>query len=270
VSFRFLSDVNTSADGNDARKVIEYWNSARLCSREASTSHADPDLAWLDNLVELSVLEQRVQGWGLRRGRVLDIGAGYGRFTPLFLKIASEVILLEAADSIYHTLAETWGSQARVACCHTDFETYYDDQPFSLVFTSGVLYFYSDEMLRRFLAKAVVMLVGGGLLVIRDFVSAPQVCVKESAYVKGAHCYYRTSDFWRKAATSHGMELLEITRSKPRCSWVRDSRILRLMGLLHLRRYLRSRPAASLMRTLGSLRLGSTGIQTVFIAMKKP
>jgi len=256
-------------DRDTTQKVIQYWDKASLCSRESSTSHADPDLVYLDNLVELFVLRQCLDAWRLPRGRVLDVGAGFGRFTPLFLQFATQVVLLEAADSIYQNMADIWKSHEDIKCHHGEFDAYVDDDLFSLVFASGILYFYDDNTLNAFLTKATAMLSVGGLLIVRDFVSVPREYEKKSSYVEGATCYYRTPDYWKRLAAEHGLEFLKITRSKPQWNWLRNGRTLRILELLRLKHCLRGQIPASIMKKLGSFRLGASGVQTVFIGMRK-
>jgi ubiquinone/menaquinone biosynthesis C-methylase UbiE len=73
-----------------------------LCSLESSTSHADPDLAFLDNVIEKRKLHELLaHQLHNRGGSCLDIGAGYGRFVPVFQDYFARIVLLEAAERIF-------------------------------------------------------------------------------------------------------------------------------------------------------------------------
>jgi SAM-dependent methyltransferase len=248
-------------------RIIDYWNEEGLCSKESSTSHADPDVAYLDNTIENRILEQILGSYAVGRCRCLDVGAGYGRFTELLRGFYSEVFLLEAAERIYSSLVKLWADRPGIRCHKSVFESYVDEEKYDLIFASGVLYLYSDEKLYTFAKKAVSMLTKDGLFVLRDFLSVqkPQVC--ESNYVKDGFCYYRTPQFWISFATRFGLELRLIKRSKPRICWLRYPRVLRIMKKLRLKWCYRCRPVISALRHLGSFRIDGRGIQTVFIVM---
>ena len=247
--------------------IIDYWNEEGLCSKESSTSHADPDVAYLDNAIENRVLEQILDSYAVGRCRCLDVGAGYGRFTELLHRFYSEVVLLEAAEQIYSRLVKLWDGRPGIRCHKSVFESYVDGEKYDLIFASGVLYLYSDEMLYAFAKKAVSMLTKDGLFVLRDFLSVQKPQVSKSNYVKDGFCYYRMHQFWIKFATRFGLELRLIKRSKPRISLLRCRRTLRIMKKLRLKWFYRCRPVISSLMHLGSFRIGGRGIQTVFIAM---
>ena len=228
---------------------------------------ADPDVAYLDNTIENRVLGRLLNTWAVGRHRCLDVGAGHGRFTELLHRFYSEVVLLEAAGRIYSRLVKLWADRPGIRCHKSVFESYVDEEKYDLIFASGVLYLYSDEMLYAFAEKAISMLTKDGLFVLRDFISVqePQVC--KSNYVKDGFCYYRTPRFWTDFATRFGLELRLIKRSKPRISLLRCHRILRVIKKLRLKWCYRCRPVISALMHLGSFRIGGRGIQTVFIAM---
>jgi len=248
-------------------RIIDYWNEEGLCSKESSTSHADPDIAYLDNAIENRILQQILDSYAVGRCRCLDVGAGYGRFTELLHRFYSEVVLLEAAERIYSKLVKLWGERQSVRCHKSIFESYVDEEKYDLIFASGVLYLYSDEELSTFTQKAVSMLSKEGLFILRDFLSMkePQVC--KSNYVKDGFCYYRTPRFWMNFATNFGLELRLIKRSKPRICLLRYRRVLRIMKKLQLKWFYRCRPVISSLMHLGCFRIGGKEIQTVFIVM---
>lgn len=253
----------------ERNKIIQYWNTESLCSRESSTSHADPDLAYLDNAIENSELKKLLESWHVGHTRCLDVGAGLGRFAELWGHLFSSVVLLEPASSIYEKLAKLWQSRDGIQCYNCDFESFNDDHLYDLIFASGVLYLYSDDMVEQFVRKVLSMLDDGGLFVVRDFISVPKACIKKSAYVEGGFCYYRTPDFWEHLANSFAVKYLGITRSKPALRLLRNRYTLRILGKLHLTHVCRSRLICSSVARCGNYRLRSLGIQTVFVGMSK-
>ncbi|MCP4607829.1 MAG: methyltransferase domain-containing protein [Planctomycetes bacterium] len=213
------------------------------------------------------MLGKLLSTWAVGRHKCLDVGAGYGRFTELLRRFYSEVVLLEAAERIYDKLVKFWSDRKGIRCHKSVFESYVDEEKYDLIFASGVLYLYSDEMLYAFAQKAVSMLTKEGLFVLRDFLSVqePQMC--KSNYVKDGFCYYRTPQFWTNFATRFGLELRLIKRSKPRICLLRYRQVLRIMKKLRLKWCYRCRPFISSLMHLGNFRIGGTGIQTVFIVM---
>lgn len=250
------------------KKIIEYWNKASLCSRESSTSHADPDLAYVDNRIENIILGRCLRRWAGPRGRCLDIGAGLGRFAELLTDLYPKVMLLEPASSIYESLVEQWQLKEGIQCYDTDFESYQDKEPYDLVFASGVLYLYADDMLRQFVEKVSSMLAHDGLFVVRDFISLPEPHITKSTYVRGGFCYYRTPAFWEQVAKSLKFKFLGITRSKPGVAWLRAARTLRILESLRLKRLCRSTPVWYSLLRCGDFRVVPQGIQTVFVGMR--
>lgn len=262
-SFKDTSDYQGERD-----KIIRYWNEALLCSPESSTSHADPDLAYLDNAIENHILAEFLQTWASQGHNCLDIGAGYGRFVNLFKGRYAHIVLLEPAEQIYTKLINLWKQDPRVECHNADFESYVDDRGFDLVFASGVLYLYSDKMLLSFARKAISMVNPNGIFLLRDFISLPDEQVLASGYVKDGFCYYRTPQFWRELTAGLGIELLEIKRSKPTLAWLRNKRMLSLLRMLRLKRMCRWQTTINAAMRWGRFQMSHGNIHTVFIGMK--
>jgi len=245
--------------------IVDYWNKALLCSWESSTSKADTNMAYLDNEIENIILRRMLDE--LIKGkctRCLDVGAGYGRFTRTFQKYFSEVILLEAADSIYKQLQSYWISSPEIKCRQGTFEAYQDDKKYDLIFASGVLYLYNDEMLERFIAKTREMLCPSGFIILRDFISN-QPMVTESTFIKNGYCYYRSPQFWRDTFSDRGIDVVAIKPSKPRLGLLRDSNILKILRSLHLARHLQNALVIRLAITCGDWRMKGSDLKTVFI-----
>ena len=249
-------------------RIIEYWDGALLCSPESSTSNADKDVAFLDNAIEHQVLERHLRAWGGPGRRCLDIGAGYGRFTDLFTRFYESVVLLEGSPRIYEALCQQWGSHEQVQCHRTEFEGFEDDKKFDLIFASGVLYLYDEDMLGEFVDKAVAMLNPGGLFVLRDFVAIDKPLVLESNLVTEGSCYYRTPEFWQGLAAERNLKWLEIAASKPLLRLLRSRGVLRVLRRIRLKKLLRNSLVINSICAGGDYRLRGDGYHTVFMGMQ--
>jgi len=250
-------------------KIIEYWNSELLCSLESSTSHADVDLAYLDNIIEnrelQKILSQYRDG---KQGKCLDVGAGYGRFTKTFLNNFDEIILLEAAPIIFTHLQSLWGGDNNIKCISETFETFEDQNQYALIMASGLLYLYEDTLVRQFLEKSRAMLKAQGLLILRDFIAEPQRVVK-SSYVRDGFCHYREPKFWNEFAKASGFELLQIDRSKPRLTLLRNSRTLTVLSSLHIKSVLKNPLIVNMSIKFGDWKVKQDeDVKTVFIVMR--
>jgi SAM-dependent methyltransferase len=249
-------------------RIIEYWNEALLCSPVSSTSHADPDLAFLDNAIENQILGQLLNAWAVDYDNCMDVGAGYGRFADLFRRFYSHVVLLEPAERIYEELIGFWGQDPQIECHNRDFESYVDSCGFDLIFTSGVLYLYDDKMVKAFLRKAISMLNEDGILLIRDFLSVPDREVVESKYVENGFCYYRPIQFWNTLANQLGIEMIGARRSKPSLAWLRNRYILLILKTLGLKGICRCQIVIDTAMRFGNFRIQPGDIQSVFIGMR--
>ncbi|MFC1997629.1 class I SAM-dependent methyltransferase [Chloroflexota bacterium] len=261
---------NVRNNGKERDKIIQYWNYALLCSLESSTSHTHPDLAYLDNAIENHVLAALLDDWMEKsRIRCLDVGAGYGRFANLFRQNYLETVLLEPAERIFSKLSELWSGTPNIRCVNKDFELYSTEDKYDLIFVSGVVYLYRDSLLDEFMRKATSMLTDGGLLVFRDFISESQPQIIKSSYINDSFCYYRTIEFWINYAKLHKVKLLDIKRSKPQLSWLRNSRTIKVLSKFKLTRLYRNAFFINAIIHLGNFKIDRGGLQTVYIGMKK-
>ena len=249
-------------------KIIDYWDEALLCSLESSTSHADPDLSYLDNEIENRILEELLSKLAENHHRCMDIGAGYGRFAGLFHRLYAQAILLEPASKIFERLDGLWGTVPGIECLNSDFESYEDSAGFDLLFTSGVLYLYDDKMLKNFLQKAISMLKNNGVLIIRDFVSIPAKKVK-SKYVKNGFCYYRSLKYWDAISKNLAVSLVEVRRSKPPLFWLRNRYSLSILRLLGIKKIYRHQIITNTAIRFGNKGIDLGSVQPVFIVLKR-
>jgi len=256
----------------EIEKIVSYWNTNLLCSRESSTSHACPDLAYLDNAIENRLLQRILtdrHARNIAQRRCLDVGAGYGRFVPTFHQFYADIVLLEAADSIYSKLFSLWGHMANVSFALSTFERLEDEREFDLIFASGVLYLYDDGMLQRFIEKCRNLLAKTGLLILRDFVATPPRVTK-SAYVENVSCHYRSLQFWHDCASPWGFEPLRVYRSKPHLTFLRRSRVLSALRRLRLSRSLRYPMSVATAERFGNWKISGNEIHTVYLVMRVP
>ncbi len=255
---------------NRIKNIINYWNRELLCSFESSTSHADPDLSYLDNIIENNILTgilKEFKKYHIKQGKCIDVGAGYGRFTPTLKNFFEDIVLLEAAERIYKRLESLWKFDNSVKCKYGTFEAYENGKKYDLIFASGLLYLYDEEMVQQFLKKGRNMLAKDGLLIIRDFVAEPQKVIK-SGYVEGSFCYYRAPYFWKGVAPPFKFEVLQIVRAKPKLSFLRNRKMLNLLRNFQASKLLRNHNIAKAAMIFGSRQLAGKGIQTVYIVMR--
>lgn len=250
-------------------RIVRYWDTAGLCSPESSTSHGDPDLAWLDNEWEARILMQALNDEDLPKRRLLDVGAGLGRFVPIFKQLAHESQLLEPAPSLYRALYQRCQGIPGIVCAQQRFEAFESQCLFDIIFTSGVLYLYNDQMVDRFVSRAAGLLSGRGLFIVRDFVVSPNAVVLPSRYVSDGYCYYRPEGFWKHVGEAHDLKLMACTRSKPDARFLRDRRVIGVLQRLKMKRWLRSRLVADLILRLSLRRQKPRAVQSVFILLRK-
>ena len=169
---------------------------------------------------------------------------------------------------MYEALCRQWGSHEQVQCHRTEFEGFKDDKKFDLIFASGVLYLYDEDMLGEFVDKAVAMLEPGGLFVLRDFVAIDKPLVLESNLVTEGSCYYRTPEFWQGLAAERNLKWLGLSASKPLLRLLRSRGVLRVLRRLRLKKLLRKSLVINSIRAGGDYRLRGDGYHTVFMGMQ--
>ena len=250
-------------------KIINYWNDAGLCSLESPTSHAHPDLAYLDNSIEVEILYRLLCQWPHEKLRCLDIGAGLGRFTHLFARVYKEILLLEPARDIFSKLTDVVSRYDNVICLCYDFESFTDESNFNLIFTSGLLYLYDESMVSEYFEKVLTLLNRGGVLIIRDFISTPEYVKTESKFIRGGFCYYRPPHFYQNLSQRYDLEYMGISRSKPQLKLLRKRRVLRVLTMLGFSRFLRNESIKNVILRYADFKICDSGIQSVYIGMSK-
>jgi cyclopropane fatty-acyl-phospholipid synthase-like methyltransferase len=104
--------------------------------------------------------------------RVLDIGAGGGRWSLALVNTVESITAIEPSDA-FETLRERLSSFKNARCVKQPFEEFLDDKPYDLIIISGVLmYILEPNHLKKFLSKVAGMLKDSGYLVLREPVVA--------------------------------------------------------------------------------------------------
>jgi len=104
--------------------------------------------------------------------RVLDIGAGGGRWSLALANTVESITAIEPSDA-FETLRERLSGFKNARCVKEPFEEFLDDKPYDLIIISGVLmYILEPHHLKKFLSKVAGMLKDSGYLVLREPVVA--------------------------------------------------------------------------------------------------
>lgn len=158
----------------DPVKVRSFWEGraatmGRVAFESIANLEQDPD-----NLkLKIDDETRKVFSWlpELRRWRVLDLGAGVGQWTFRFAdRGAAGVVAVEYA----HGLAEIGRAEAarrgqdHVTFVESGAEAYRSDEPFDLVFISGLFVYLNDDQADRLLANLPSLVRPGGTLLLRD------------------------------------------------------------------------------------------------------
>lgn len=158
----------------DAAKVRSFWEGraatrGRVAFESIANLEQDPDSLRL----KIDDETRKVFAWlpPLQGLRVLDLGAGVGQWTFRFVdRGAAEVVAVEYAKG----LADIGREEAqRRGCTRVRFvvsgaESYTSDQPFDLVFISGLFVYLNDDQADRLLANLPSLVRPGGTLLLRD------------------------------------------------------------------------------------------------------
>ena len=253
------------------QEIISYWNNSGLSSLESSTSHADDQLAVLDNYIENNILEEILEEFIAAKfnGNCIDVGAGYGRFTQTLKKYFKSVILLEAAPKIFTILSKRWGDDSNVTCLNDEFENTLINSKSCFILCSGILYLYSLSEVDNFFLRAHKLLEEEGYLLVRDFISLPTAQTVASRYVTQATCFYRTIADWELIAHQNGFSLVFFSYSKPNLFFLRKNKVLKTLDFLGLKKFITYPKFLSLVFKLSDLKTKKKGLRTCFLLFKK-
>jgi len=257
-------------------QIIEYWDNARLCSFDSSTSHADCHLASCDNFIESKLLDMMLINNTTDYNKCnlgLDIGAGFGRFTVVMARHLDLVHALEPAENLFYKLKDNCSKFDNIKIFNNDFESFNVQNNYDISIVSGLLYFYPNDMVHKFLKKLVESLNEGGVILVRDFVVKEGVKRIPSSYIEGNFCYYRDTKYWDNLAQEYDLNLLSIFQSRPS---YRFKKLVWLINKLHLMKLFQLQiiqytlyKILNLYRQKGVLNFSGSEIKTVFMVMKK-
>lgn len=220
-----ISDTQKSVAQNKGSQklldsIVNYWNTAGLCSLDSSTSIKDKYSASFENYIESRLLSEILAEYcpGVQKSNPfigLDVGAGLGRLSVVLARHLKYVYAIEPAPQLYVKLKDRCKNIQNISVSNASLESFTPPEMVDVAVVSGVLYLYDNETLSHFMDKLYSHLRPGGIVIIRDFIVSDETKVLRSSYVKGAYCYYRNPDYWRDVARTCGMSFVEIFRSVP-------------------------------------------------------
>lgn len=160
------------------RNGMEIWTSRSEVLRSSmfdSGAGYPEQIAEVINILETESVLSRLTVFP--NFRVLDVGAGGGRWSRVFAEKVKSVVALEPSD-IYETLSERMAGFSNVICLKKSLQDFYSDESFDVIIISGVLMYLTqnDEVL-RFLEKVSKLLRNGGFLVLREPIARVERCV---------------------------------------------------------------------------------------------
>lgn len=257
------------------KQIIAYWDRAGISSFDSSTSNENQHIASCTNFTESSLLNGflKRQGFSNEIGSGIDIGAGLGRFTTVMAENLFSVYALEPAGHIYSELMANCSKLNNVKTYQTDFESFECQEDFDVAVISGVLYFYSDDMVKNAFKKLSEHCKSGSEIIVRDFITNDGTKRIPSSYISGGFCYYRDTSYWKKLASEYGFDLIEVFQSKPsypglKLFWfMRKAGLLRLFGFTGIKRLMYQKTEKK--RKKGALDFRSSPILTVFMVMRR-
>ncbi len=149
---------------------VKLWNNKRWRNFESSVycsgSAIPPSLAEVFHLLEWERINRVLPTTDAMK--VLDIGAGGGRWTVAFAPLVSRVVALEPTEA-YRVLCKNASPHSNVECHQLSLQQYRPAEKFDLVIISGVLMYIDDDTAcERFLRSALGMIRTGGHLLLRE------------------------------------------------------------------------------------------------------
>lgn len=154
-------------------KIIDFWSSksetfeSNLYS--SGSSIYPSEFAEVISKIETCSVTEIVSP--CKHHKVLDVGAGGGRWTLAFADITHSVVAMEPSR-IYRFLKERCAKFRNVTCLNQSFEEFVPDTLFDLVIISGILtYIEDEEEVKKFVQKATRLVEKQGYLILRELVA---------------------------------------------------------------------------------------------------
>lgn len=203
----------------DPRSVKDFWEArGQQVGKTAfeSIANLEPDPALLAKKIsdEMSCVMPKL---ALNPDmRVLDLGAGVGQWTVRFAPLVREVVAVEYAAALVsigeNALKEQKVLNARFIECAA--EQFTSDEPFDVVFISGLFVYLTDEQVDRLFVNLPTLVRPGGSLCLRDGTSIlPNRHVIRDRWSEvlraNYSAIYRTRDEYVKMFENHGFTLQE-------------------------------------------------------------
>mmetsp|Transcript_119222 Transcript_119222/g.380044 ORF Transcript_119222/g.380044 Transcript_119222/m.380044 type:complete len:890 (+) Transcript_119222:35-2704(+) len=155
-----------SSDADSARgSFAEYWN-ADHSAPTLENMMLDSDAGTMDRLERPEILSALPS---LAGKRVLELGAGIGRFSGILAQKAGEVVAVDFVDSSCSENRRLNADCTNLQVMHADV-TMLELKPnsFDLVFSNWLLMYLTDDEVRDFAKKVLTWLKPGGHLFFRE------------------------------------------------------------------------------------------------------
>ena len=150
-------------------KSIDIWNEKWIAFKTAPTSsgsYVPANLSDIFHIYEEYIVNKTISID--RTMKVLDIGAGAGRWTRHFAQKGAEVLALEPTNA-YFLLKENTAFFNNVSCRKLFFSEFESSETFDLIIISGVLTYMDDQNeCDGFVQDALNLLSPGGHLILRE------------------------------------------------------------------------------------------------------
>lgn len=162
-------------ESTQREKMTEYWNQDHSAPT-LENMMLDADAGKMDVLERPEILSELPS---LAGKRVLELGAGIGRFTGMLAAKAAHVVALDFVES---SCAENRRVHADLnnieVVCDDATRIAYPPQSFDVVFSNWLLMYLNDEEVKDLARKSLEMLKPGGVLFFRES------CFHQSGNVK--------------------------------------------------------------------------------------
>jgi len=99
---------------------------------------------------------------------VLDLGSGVGFWSEYFAKRFSNVVSVEASNSLYKTLQQRCNHYSNVDTVHCNVMSFEPHEKFGIVFLGGLLMYLNEAEVKILLGNLTSWLEPGGLIICRE------------------------------------------------------------------------------------------------------
>lgn len=157
----------------DLNKILNQWEEMgkNFKSIFASNPAYDKETAFIHHHLEEKKLLNNLELNNLKDKKIIDIGAGTGRFSITFSRFSNYVLATEPVDSLFNILKNLGLKHNFKFEKETLHQSLDRKEKWDIIFISGVLLFFEDNEVKEILEKIKEKLNDNGLLIIRDYIS---------------------------------------------------------------------------------------------------